>query len=67
MPSSSHQKIVFSIFGIIPVIWFGLLIAPYVDGGLIKILENISDTLNHPFNISWCDDSLKTIFFSKPF
>lgn len=63
MSSSSHQKIVFSIFGIIPVIWFGLLIAPYVDGGLIKILENISDTLNHPFNIFWCDDSLKTIFF----
>ena len=63
MSSSSHQKIVFSIFGIIPVIWFGLLIAPYVDGGLIKILENISDTLNHPFNISWCSDSLKTIFF----
>lgn len=63
MSSSRHQKIVFSIFGIIPVIWFGLLIAPYVNGGLIKIIKNINDVLNHPFNIYWCNDSLKTIFF----
>ena len=48
-------------FGLIPVIWLGLLIAPAISGGLPEILSNLTEALNHPFHITWCVDSLKTV------
>ena len=47
--------------GLIPVIWFGLLVAPYVDGGIVDIIKNLSIAFSNPFNISICEDSLKTV------
>ena len=61
--NSKKQKIILSIFGIIPVIWLSLLIAPYIDGGLAEILENFSKALNNPFSITLCKNSLKTVLF----
>ena len=46
---------------LIPTIWFSLLIAPYMDKGLINAILCLSEALNHPFSIHWCDASLKTI------
>lgn len=46
---------------LIPTIWFSLLIAPYMDKGLINAIPYLSEALNHPFSIHWCDASLKTI------
>lgn len=60
---SKKQKIILSILGIIPVIWLSLLIAPYLDGGLAKIIKNFSKALNNPFSIKICDNTLKTVFF----
>ena len=44
-----------------PTIWFALLIASYMDKGLINAIPYLSEALNHPFSIHWCDASLKTI------
>ena len=52
---------ILSVIGIIPVIWFGLLIAPSVHGGLPEILSAIAEISNHPFHISICEDSVKTV------
>ena len=49
-------------FGGIIVIWFALLIAPYISGGLVEIIEELPKKLNKPFNIEICKDSLKTVF-----
>ena len=46
---------------IIPTIWFAVLIAPYMNQGLIHTLPYLSEALNHPFQFQWCDNSLKTI------
>ena len=61
--NSKKQKIILSIFGIIPVIWLSLLIAPYTDGGLVEIIENFSKALNNPFSITLCKNSLKVVLF----
>lgn len=53
--------IITSIIGIIPVIWLALIIAPYKNDGLFKMLPAISNAFNHPFNIVLCEDSLKTV------
>lgn len=48
------------IIGLIPIIWLALLIAPYSDGGLSVLLENINKIDYH--KIVWHENSLKTIF-----
>lgn len=47
--------------GIIPITWLALLLAPYIDGGLIEIIKNGSIALNQPFNILIVENSFKTI------
>ena len=50
------------IVGIIPVIWLGLLIAPYIDDGLIGIVKNTSTIVNNPLHIIFCNNSIRSIF-----
>ena len=57
----SKTNLILYACGLIPVIWLGLLVAPYIDGGLVDIIKNLSVAFNNPFNISFCEDSLKTV------
>ena len=56
------EKIMF-LCGIIPVCWFGLLIAPYIDGGLPKVISNLAEITQYPFNIILCENSIKAVLF----
>ena len=47
--------------GLIPVIWFALLIAPSVSGGLAEIMNGLPVAMNNPFKLMWCEDSVKTV------
>ena len=47
--------------GLIPVIWFALLIAPSLSGGLSEIVNALPAAMNHPFQIVWCEDSVKAV------
>lgn len=55
-------SIVLYVLGGAGIIWLALLVAPYVNGGLIEIINNLPTKMNTPFNIEFCQDSLKTIF-----
>lgn len=57
----SKRYIILYVLGLIPVIWFSLLIAPYAKDGLAGIIQNFSSVTENPFRISFCDDSLKTV------
>ena len=46
--------------GIIPVVWFALLTAPYIKSGLIGILQGWNRAFKKPFDITICEDSLQT-------
>ena len=54
-------SLIFAVCGIVPVAWFAMLIAPYVGGGLVEIVQNLSKAIEHPFSITVCEDSLKTV------
>jgi len=58
---SPKQALILSAFGIIPVVWAALLVAPAIAGGLPEILENLTAALNNPLHIEWCEDSVKTV------
>ena len=47
--------------GLIPVIWFALLIAPSVSGGLAEIMNGLPVAMKNPFKLMWCEDSVKTV------
>ena len=57
----SKQNIVLYSFGIIPVVWLGLLIAPCMDNGLVSLIQKFGTVMQNPFHIQLCEDSLKTV------
>lgn len=57
-----NNHFVLCLFGILPVVWLGLLIAPAAHGGLPEIIARFPAVMNAPFHIELCGDSLKTVF-----
>ena len=57
----SKESFILYALGMIPVVWIALLIAPAMNGGLIGIIQKLSDVFDQPFQITWCEDSLKTV------
>ena len=57
----SKTNLILYACGLIPVIWLALLISPHISGGLAEILESFSEIMNKPFNITFCDGSLRTV------
>ena len=56
-----QSSLILAVIGIIPVIWFALLVAPYLSSGLMGILDGVPEAMNHPFSIRLCGDSVKTV------
>lgn len=61
MRDAKKDEYVFLGLLLIPTIWFALLIAPYMDKGLINAIPYLNEALNHPFQIQWTNSTLKTI------
>ena len=58
--NQQNQYIIFALLTL-PIIWIALLVAPYMDHGLIQALPSLGEALNHPFSLHWCTHSIKTI------
>lgn len=56
-----ESLLIATLIGIVPVIWLALLFAPYVNGGLPNIIENLGVILENPYHIEFCKDSVKTV------
>ena len=56
-----NNPLVLCLFGIFPVVWLGLLIAPAAHGGLPEIVARFPAAMNDLFHIELCGDSLKTV------
>ena len=55
------ESIIIACLGLIPVSWLALLIAPFLEGGLVGIVEEFPNALASPFSISICEDSVKAV------
>ena len=58
--NQQNENIIFALLTI-PIIWIALLVAPYMDHGLIQALPSLGEALNNPFSLHWCTHSIKTI------
>lgn len=61
MKQDNRIYIMLTIIGIIPVIWIALLVAPLLDGGLSKIINELPLALSTPFKINIVENSIKTV------
>ena len=61
MKDAKKEEFIFLGLLIIPIIWMAILIAPYMDQGLIHALPHFSEALNHPFDLQWSAYTFKTI------
>lgn len=61
MKQDNRIYVILTIIGVIPVIWLALLIAPLLDGGLAKIINELPIAINTPFKIDIVENSTKTI------
>ena len=52
--------VLYCFVGII-VVWIALLVAPFISGGLLEIIEKLPEKMNRPFEIEFCKDSIRTI------
>lgn len=62
MKESQKDTIIILALFVIPVVWGALLCAPYMDKGLISLLENMNEISDHPFHIRWCGNTIRTVF-----
>ena len=58
---SRSDLILIVIAGAVPVIWFGLLIAPYSDEGIANIISHMNDILDDPYHIEVNGSSIRTV------
>lgn len=56
------SNVVLYCFGGIVIIWLALLIAPLLSSGLVEIIERLPEKISTPLNVTFCEDSLKTVF-----
>lgn len=59
--SDKKASLILALCGIVPVVWFALLTAPFVSGGLVEIVQNLPQAMNNSFSVTVCEDSLKTV------
>lgn len=57
----SKSNLILYASGLLPVIWLALLVAPYLDGGLKEIFLEFPNAIAKPFQVTFCEDSLKTV------
>ena len=56
-----HHLLIPSMVLGIAVLWLALLIAPYVEGGLIGFIQGFPVAMAHPLHITLCQNSLRTV------
>ena len=59
--NKNKEEFIFLGLLIIPITWLAILIAPYMDQGLIYALPHFSEVLNHPFDLHWSSNTFKAI------
>ena len=58
---TSGRNLLLYALGILPVVWFALLTAPYFGQGLTGLMDGLTEAFVSPFRIELCPDSPKAV------
>lgn len=57
----NREKLLFLLLPVPFLVWLALLFAPCLGGNLLRTLDGFEQALLRPFQITWCERSLRTI------
>ena len=46
---------------LLPTVWFALLLAPCLGGSLLDVFNRLTEHIQSPFSIAWCQNSLRSL------
>ena len=58
---NGKAEVILLLCGVLPVIWFALLLAPYLETGIAALILDAEDVFAKPFNIVMCENSFKSV------
>lgn len=67
MKNDKNEQKILIVLGLIFVVWFGLLIALYLEHGLLNVLKNLNKITQNPFSFSFGNYSLRGVFICLVF
>lgn len=67
MKNDKNEQKILIVLGLIFAVWFGLLIAPYLENGLLNVLKNLNKITQNPFSFSFGSYSLRGVFICLVF
>lgn len=59
--SFSKGNILLYIFGLLLVVWLSVLVAPLLNGGLLKLVQDLPKAIETPLTFIWVKDTPKSI------
>ena len=63
MKNRNTKKDDLLLYGILllPTVWFALLLAPCLGGSLLDVFNRLTEHMQSPFSIAWCQNSLRSL------
>lgn len=63
MKNRNTKKEDLLLYGILllPTVWFALLLAPCLGGSLLDVFNRLTEHMQSPFSIAWCQNSLRSL------
>lgn len=61
--NQNNEQIALFCLGLLPTIWLALHVAPYIDGGIITIINGLAVAMNTPFAIQLVQDTPRCVLF----
>lgn len=61
MKQGKTEEYILMGIAVVPVIWLSLLIAPYIDKGLLNVMVHTTDIFDKPFYVVWTEKSLPCV------
>lgn len=61
MEDNQKQTWLIYLLGMIPVVWFALIVAPYLSDGLFSQFEELTHALYNPLHLQFTEDSLRIV------
>lgn len=58
---NGKTEVILLLCGILPVIWFALLMAPYLETGIVTLILDAEDVFAKPFNIVIGENSFRSV------
>ncbi len=59
--NTKKEDLILYVILLLPTVWFSLLLAPCLGGSLLDVFNRLTEHMQSPFSIAWCQNSLRSL------